>query len=372
VVETTEGGHLHRVFRGLVGRIGVALFAAGLVLSPHVGDAIKVLRLAGEGAIAEYRLKSIPPQSYVAEIEQALDARDYDLARSLAALAGDNGMELPGKLIARLAEVPAFDLASVVGQGWNCIVNGDFDSEAGFACVVAVDLTSVGDLRDLIAQGGNYIAGQPVDYFTLGISTVGLTLTAATVGTGGGVLPVRIGASFLKAVKKAGRIPPRLAAEISTLLMRSINGGALDEALVLARELRLDELHRPLARLFDPRSVGAISELATDMGRIGAVGGVRAMKLSVGAADSVRDVRLLARTAERYEDRFPAVMKLLGRGAIRLADILLTLASWLAAAVLWVLGMAWFVLRGTTSAARFVGRVLFRRGRAVRAGASRS
>jgi hypothetical protein len=357
---------LRLVFRGLVGRIGFAFFAAGLLLSPNVADAIKVLRLAGEGAIAEYRLRSIPPESYIVETEQALDARDYDLARSLAALAGDQGIEVPAALAARLAEVPALDLVNVVGQGWNCIVNGDFESEAGFACVVAVDLTSVGDLRDLVAQGGNYVTGQPVDYFTLGIATVGLTLTAATVGTGGSVLPVRLGASFLKAVKKAGRVPPRLAAEIGTLLMRSINGGALDEAVVLAREFRLGELHRPLQRLFDPHSAGAISALATDMGQIGAIGGVRAMKLSVAAADSIKDVRVLARTADRYGDRFPAVMKLLGRGAIRLADVFVTLASWLVAAVLWVLATAWFVLRGTTSAVRFAGRVLFRRGGAGR------
>ena len=80
--------------------------------------------------------------------------------------------------------------ATSSAQGWNCIVNGDFDSEAGFACVVATDLTSVGDVRDLVAQGGNYVMGQPVNYFTLGIASVGLTLTGATIATGGGMLPL--------------------------------------------------------------------------------------------------------------------------------------------------------------------------------------
>ena len=89
--------------------------------------------------------------------------------------------------------------------------------------------------------------------------------------------------------------------------------------------------------------------------------GVRAMKLSVEAADSTRDVKVLAKTAERWQDKFPAVMKMLGRGAVRLADLLWTIGAWLTAAALWLLSMAWFTLRATTKVARFGGRLMFRR-----------
>ena len=350
-----------RIFRGLWGRIGLTLFVAGLVLSPGVWDSIKLLRMAGEGAIAEYRLKHMPAERYVEEIEIALAARDGDMARSLVALAKDQGVAVPAPLEAELNALPPVDLGNVFGQGWNCVVNGDFDSEAGFACVVATDLTSIGDVRDLVAQGGNYLMGQPVNYFTLGIATVGLTLTLATVSTAGGALPLRAGASFLKAANKAGKMPPRLAAEVSQMLARSINGKALDEAMVLARSLRFGELGKPLSRLFDPASVARVTDLATDFGRIGQIGGVRAMKMSVEAVDSTRDVKVLARTAERWQDKFPAVMKMLGRGAVRLADLLWTIGSWFVAAALWVLSMAWFTLRTTTKLARGAGRMMVRR-----------
>jgi hypothetical protein len=337
------------------------MFVAGLALSPGLWDAIKLLQLAGEGAIAEYRLNHLPPEQYIAEIETALAARDGDMARSLIALATSQNVAVPQTLVAELNALPPVDLGNVVSQGWNCIVNGDFDSEGGFACVVATDLTSVGDVRDLVAQGGNYLTGQPVNYFTLGIASVGLTLTGATIATGGGMLPLRAGASFLKAANKVGKMPPRLVAEVSTMLARSINRGALDEALTMAREFRLGEIGKPLSRMFNPRSVAAVTDLATDMGRIGKVGGVRAMKLSVEAADSTRDVKVLARTAEKYQDRFPAVMKMLGRGVVRLADLLWTIGGWFLAAALWLLSMAWFMLRGTSRVARFTGRMMFRR-----------
>jgi hypothetical protein len=349
-----------RLWRGLTARIGLTLFVTGLVLSPNTIDALKVLKFAGEGAIADYRLNLVAPQTYVTEIEAALDAHDNDLARSLAALADDRGVAVPAALLARLADVPPVDLIGAMAEGWNCVVNGDFESEAGFACVVAVDLTSVGDVRDLLIQGGNYVTGQAVDYFSLGISTVGLTLTAATIGSGGGMLPVRIGASFLKAVKKAGKVPPRLLAEVGTLLSRAINPRALDEAVALGGAGRLADLHRPLGALFEPRAVAAISDLATDIGRVGAVGGVRAMKIGIGAADSARDIGVMARTAERFGDRFLGVMKLLGRGAIRLADIMWRVGGWIVAGALWALGMAWFALRASTAFARFSARLLYR------------
>ena len=47
-----------------------------------------------------------------------------------------------------------------------------------------------------------------------------------------------------------------------------------------------------------------MTDLATDFGRIGKVGGVRAMKLSVEAANSTRDVKVLAKTAEKYQADF--------------------------------------------------------------------
>ena len=354
-----------RIFRGLWGRIGLVLFATGLVLSPGLLDSIKLVRLAGEGYVAEYRLKHMPPERYVEEIEIALKARDGDMARSLIALAEAQDVAVPDELVAELNALPPVDIGNVASQGWNCVVNGDFDSEAGFACVVATDLTSIGDVRDLVAQGGNYIMGQPVNYFTLGVASVGLGLTAATVSTGGGALPLRAGASFLKAANKVGKMPPKLVAEVSQMLARSINRGALDEALVMAREFRFGDLGKPVSRLFNPRSVAAVTDLATDIGRIGKVGGVRAMKMSVEAADSTRDIKTIARTAERYQDKFPAVMKMLGRGVVRLADLLWTIGGWFAAAALWLVSMAWFMLRTTTKVARWGGRMVSRQVRQV-------
>jgi hypothetical protein len=331
-------------------------FIAGLLLSPNVAAAVKMADLATRGAYAEIHLRQVPPERYAAEIAAALDAGDATLARSLAALAASRDIEIPPPLSDRIANLPAVDVGAALGAGWNCVVNGDFDSEAGFACVVATDLTGIGDVRDLLGEGGKFIASQPVDYFTLGIASVGLGLTAATLSSLGAAAPLRMGASFVKATHRVGKLPPRLTAEIATALQRGINRPALDEALTLATSMRLGELGRPLSRLFNPQSVRLVSNLAEDFGTIGKAGGVRAMKLSVEAADGAGDVRRLARVADTYGERYVGVMKLVGRGALRLGHLLFTIVGWLAGALVWAWSMLTFILNAITGTDRFFRR----------------
>ena len=331
-------------------------FIAGLLLSPVAADAVKMAQLAAQGAYAEIHLQQVPPERYATEITIALDAGDATLARSLAALAASRNVAIPTGLTERIASLPAVDIGATLGAGWNCVVNGDFDSEAGFACVVATDMTGVGDVRDLVGEGGKFISGQPLDYFTLGIATVGLGLTVATYSSLGSALPLRVGSSFVKAMHRVGKLPPRLTAQIVRALERGINRPALEETIALASSMRLGELGRPLSRIFNPQSVRLVSNLADDFGTIGKAGGVRAMKLSVEAADSAGDVRRLARVADTYGDRFVGVMKLVGRGALRLGHLLFTIVGWLVGVALWVWSMLVFTLNAITGTDRFFRR----------------
>src|SRR5262249_27492033 len=110
--------------------MALTLFLVGLGLTPQVWLVLRWLEHAGEGAIAEYRLKMIPPSEYDAQISAALDQGDGDLARSLVTLAADQKVTIDPSLITRLNSLPAVDVGNVLRQGWNCVANGDFDSEA--------------------------------------------------------------------------------------------------------------------------------------------------------------------------------------------------------------------------------------------------
>lgn len=346
------------LFRAISRSVVSTVLVVGLVLSPNAYLAARTLQLAGEGAIAEYQLQRIPPERYATEISAALDASDGDLARSLVALAESRNVPVAPELKQRLAALPAVDVGNVLRQGWGCVVNGDFDSEAGLACVVATDLTGVGDVRDLVGEGTNYLSGRPVNYFTLGVASVGLALTASTVMSLGGALPLKTGVSFVKGMNKVGKLPPKLVGEIGVALSKSVDKAALTETVNLGRELRIGEMGGPLSRVFKPKSIAVVTDLAEDFGTIGKVGGVRAMKLSAEASDSVKDVKVLAKTAERYQDKFLGVMKMLGHGALRLGKLLLELGSWIIAAVLWLFGFALFALKWSSRTARLLAKVI--------------
>lgn len=354
-----------RYFLSTLRTVWVGVLILGFAFSPAGYQAIKLIAIKSDSAVAEYRLQRLPPAAYAVALETALAGGEADVARSLVVLADGRKVALPPDLLARVASLPAVDVVDVMHQGYDCVVRGDFDTEGGFACVVFTDMTGIGDVRDLVGEGVNYVAGRPVNYLTLGLAGAGLTLTAATVATGGGVLPLRVGASFAKGMNKLGKLPPRLVAQVGRALERSIDGKALGEALDLARQFRLTELGVPLSRLFRPKAVETVTNLAGDFGTIGRIGGVRAMKVTAATADDIADVRRLSRVATRYEAGYLGVMRLLGKSAIRLADLAWHVAGWILAAVLWAFALVSFVVRWSArtliaiwKTARFFARLL--------------
>ena len=332
-------------YRIAVRGLAVCGFVFGAVFSPQIWMAGKVVALAGEGAIAEYRLRSIPPERYAAEIETALAIGDVDLARSLVDLAAQQKVAVPDRLLTAVAAEPAFDLGAAAREAGSCVFAGDFNSEAGFACVIATDLTGIGDVRDLVTEGGALVLGQPYDGLTLGLATVGLTLTGATVMSMGAAAPFRAGASFLKAMNKTRKLPPKLADELGRTIGNTIDGDAVGAAVSMAASGRLTEAVAPLGRVLKPQSVKRIQNLADDFGAIYRAGGVPAMKESLALADSTADARRLAATSAKYGKGYRGTLALLGAGVIRLADLLLEIGGWLIFAVLWIFGVIWFVAR---------------------------
>ena len=74
----------------------------------------------------------------------------------------------------------ARDFAAGAGSGHR---RGD---GAGLAGSLAADVTGLGDLRDLLREGGRYARAEPYDPLLLGMALVGLPLTLSTWTAGAG------------------------------------------------------------------------------------------------------------------------------------------------------------------------------------------
>jgi hypothetical protein len=101
------------------------------------------------------------------------------------------------------------------GEGF---VTGKGDSTAGIAGAVTSDLTVIGDLRDIALEGGKMIAGEEYSELILGLSVVGIGVTAATIARPMPVFP-EVGSMI---VPPGASAPDRSAPSTIASAMRSL------------------------------------------------------------------------------------------------------------------------------------------------------
>ncbi len=340
---------------GLV--VAVVLAVLGSIALPRGIAAARFL--AGprdEVSVASWRLTSLSAEDYAAAADQALAARDEDLAASIAQLAAERGIALPAPLASRITAAQDEASARMGADAWNGFLSGDAPNEAALAGAVAADLTGVGDIRDLYSQAARYVSGEEIDPLIIGLATVGLGLTAATVATLGATAPEKAGVSTLKAVKRAGRLSPLLAREVGVVAANALDGEAL--RLVGTSLARLDVAAARAAsgRVLKAEAVTTLKGLGSDVATIGGNAGYRTTVAALGTAKSTEEMGVIARLSTRFGTATRAVM-VLGGTALTFASYALTAAMWSLWLVLWIAG----VMFGAAGLGRRIGRWMWPR-----------
>lgn len=325
---------------GFLGVIfGLVLVALGFHALPNgLAAAIFLAGPRDEAATADYLLTHKTADDYTAAAERALAAQDEDLAASIAQLAAERGVSLPADLTTRIEAALGAASARVGSDAWNGFLTGDAPNEAALAGAIAADLTGVGDVRDLYDQASRYISGAEVDPLMIGLATVGLGLTAATVATLGATGPEKAGVSTLKAVKRAGRLSPLLAREVGVVAANALDGEAL--RLVGTSMARLDLVGARAAsgRVLKAEAVSTLKGLGTDVATIGGNAGYRTTVAALGSAKSAEEMGVIARLSSRFGTATRAVM-VLGGTALTFASYAVTAAMWSLWLVLWAIGV---------------------------------
>ena len=295
------------------GIVTIAILAAGLAVLPRGLEAFQLL--AGprdEAAVAHYALTFRTPADYTRGIDAAVAAKDEDLAASLLALADERGVALPEADRGKVAAAEADAAARIGSDAWNGFLHGDASNEAALAGAVASDLTGIGDVRDLYKQAENYFTGKEVDPFLVGLSAVGLGVTAATIASAGMTLPARSGLSTVKAVKRAGKLSKPLAKELGVIAT-----DALDKRAI-----------RGLA--------ASLEGLGTDIYTSGSKAGYRTTLTTLATAASVKEVGMIAKLSTRFGKATRAVLVLAG-GALTFASVTASAAFWSISMLLWAM-----------------------------------
>ncbi len=87
------------------------------------------------------------------------------------------------------------------------ILYGKSDETIGQVSAGISDFFLFGDIRDLTIEGYHHITREEVDKVLVGLSTIGVVATGATMLSGGTTAPVKGGTSILKFVRKAKKMP---------------------------------------------------------------------------------------------------------------------------------------------------------------------
>lgn len=332
-------------------RIGLVLsaFALAGTFQTFVVPALRAYHLLflqeDPAAIAEFKLRQLPPERFQAEIEAALDDDDSELAASLLEVTDQLAYPVDATLRQRIVDAQAFNAQRTLGDIWDGFAKGDASSEAGLGGALLADMTGAGDIRDLIIEGSAFLKGEEPDQVVLVISTVGVALTAGTYMSGGAGLPIRAGASVLKAAKKAGKMPEPLVNELTNLAKTSLNRQALDAAVDAAKRFDGPALAGAAGRILNEQATNKIKQAADDIASIHSKAGYRAVNQSLQVAESTADISKLRKLADATGKRLQGTLKLLGRAALEMGELMAKLIGWMTTALLWLLGAAWTLIR---------------------------
>lgn len=247
----------------------------GLVRLAMACFVVYVLATDGPARLARLQLAALPGFDYLAEV-RALRAQGRYGEAVMVAEAGLRERPDAGLEAERAATVAERDSwlrkASAAGKG---ALTGRGDSLEALIGAVAADFFVVGDVRDLVIEGGKQMLDGDSDEVVLLLSAVGIGTTLAP--------QIDWAPSILKAAKRAGH----MSTAMGDYLKKSLKARRTDE----------------LARVCE--DVAAISKKASPGGAM------RALKL----ADSPEDLARLARFVEKNPSGAFALHVTGGQGA---------------------------------------------------------
>lgn len=275
----------------------------------------------------------------VTSIEDALGAKDADLARSFVELADDRQVSLPPELRKRVdAAVEQANSASAHAVSFaRGLISGEPDDVVSLAGTALGDLFVFGDVRDVVREGSRYANDEKYDELVLGLACAGIALTAGTYASFGAAAPVRVGLSAVKAARKTGRIGGQMASWIGRSLREAVDWHALRRASFSIAEPAIAV--RAAREAVKVEKAGGLTRLIGDVGRLQAKAGTQAALDGLKLARNPAEVAKVARLAEKKGGKTRAILKTLGRGAILLSVASFNLAMWILGAIATLFGL---------------------------------
>ncbi|MCV3243295.1 hypothetical protein [Mesorhizobium sp. ZC-5] len=357
-VQSPKGGGMIVQFRRIVALVtaGSLALSAGAVLPQAWLAGRMLLDRPDAYEIAVYELSRLSAADYEPAIENALEDGDVDLADSMVDLARQHQVVLPPGLTGRVEAEAASTALESASDAWDGFISGEASNEAALSGAITADLVGYGDVRDLSAQAGAYLNGEPVDHVTVAVASAGLALTGTTLLSLGSAspatVPAKVGLSTIKLARRAGKMSMGLVDDVAKMARRSINDAALADLGRAAKSLDPRAMLSAARSLVKQDAVKTFADLGDDVSAIGRNSGHRGVMDVLARAENVDDVRQAARVSNNYGKGTRGAFHFIGRMTLKLSAFLYHMFGWLLTAAIWLAGALWLLFRFISWASR--------------------
>jgi len=386
VLRVRRFGRFSSAVRLAVSTAALAGALIGFCASPFAGVLPLIFDQKPE-AITRYRLQRLSTDALVHEIREAVAAGEFSDAEDLVRLGRELGHPIPTDVIASTVE-PMADAVWRNSTGFaQGFIYGEVNSIPSIVGAVAADYLVFGDVRDTYREGSKLILGDEYDRFTLGASLFGIAMLAP--GTGA----FDAGASVLKNANKARKLSsklatrlvrtageaidlralkrglastpppeisfsglPRLTKTLSQLTIddaRRLDFSKLDGALKEAWPIDASAIRRQFHGVLRPGAINELRAASSSISNIHDSAGIRSVFKVIERADSPAELRRYESLAKRMGNRTAGVIRLFGKGAIWIGDLMFQIVAAIILAIAWCFGAVWTILSFLLNLRRF-------------------
>lgn len=191
---------------------------------------------------------------------------------------------------------------------------GKTDNEEQFYSSIASDFTVIGDARDFYKEGTNYIDGQSYDKIVLGLSAVGLGLTASQFVTLGTTTPLKVGSSVLKVTAKSGKLSKEFLEVLSQKISKTVDFQMLKKEVDFSS---IDSIQKSFKKTSNAFDFSHMRGLTKNLDTIKTNTSLYDTTKLLQYVDTEKDLEKMVLITEKYKKSSKTVMKVLGKNILK-------------------------------------------------------
>jgi hypothetical protein len=199
-------------------------------------------------------------------------------------------------------------------------MSGEGSDASAITGAVVSDLTVIGDVRDLYHQYQLHSKGGEVNRLIIGLSGVGIGLTAATYGTAGTALSAKAGASVFKLAAKTGRLTKSFSSELLKMSKKAFDWDIFSRSI--KQSTKFTDIRRIAQQSFHPSALKPLKGMAKNVSIIRSNTSLADTLHMMHYVENSDDLRRLGKFTEKNKGLSKGILSLVGRGAMRSVRVL--------------------------------------------------